>query len=386
MGKRHYTVAFILRVFLALFYWDPHDFEVFLATAEDIFVLHRPLYYEGSPQILFNYFPIAYIPVLSLIWIYFLVGFKSIYLQRLFLKLPMILADLATAYSFRRFAARHSPTKNPSFLEFAILFNPFLLVASAIKGQFDVFVLLLAVHGLDHYLSARYFSSGVLFGLAVMLKVYALFLPFFCLLDLLKRRNPFLTFTLGGTLAVAVNLSIGVFIGFNVMWSHAVLYHLNRRPIGYSIPAFAYEIALMFGRTDLQHAIELLATLMLFLSLIILTICFWRHPDPNLPSFALAGFLLFIFLNKVFWLQYLAMIPGYLAWMDLTGKKRITDKVMTISVVISPFALVFRPDYLISPELKSILGPHWLLLLILIAILVSVLFTLSLRHMDRSSA
>lgn len=140
-------------------------------------------------------YPPFYILVLSL------VGHISNFIQSIFrqspnlllIKLPPILADVATSYLFYKIAAKRFKPTVGVILSILYLFNPVVFVNSTLWGQVDSFFTFLLLLGLLLIDSDRLRLATVIFTIAVLMKPQGIiFLPvigYELIIDFLKTKN-----------------------------------------------------------------------------------------------------------------------------------------------------------------------------------------------------
>jgi len=116
--------------------------------------------------------------------------FNSYYI--LLLKIPSIIADVATAYFIYRIGKRFLNTVTSIFLATFYTFNPAIFIDSTFWGQVDSLFTLLIVISIYLLYEKKYVFSSVMFALSVLMKPQGIiFLPvlFFELVRQRKIRN-----------------------------------------------------------------------------------------------------------------------------------------------------------------------------------------------------
>lgn len=116
--------------------------------------------------------------------------FNSYYI--LLLKIPSIIADVATAYFIYRIGKRFLNTVTSTFLATFYIFNPAIFIDSTFWGQVDSLFTLLIVISIYLLYEKKYVFSSVMFALSVLMKPQGIiFLPvlFFELVRQRKIRN-----------------------------------------------------------------------------------------------------------------------------------------------------------------------------------------------------
>lgn len=126
---------------------------------------------------MFADYPPAYMYVLWLVGKIAVWGQWSNHLSWL-VRIPSILADLATAWMIYRYARKYMSERTALFLAAAYTFNPAVLINAAYWGQVDSFFTLLVVCALLCLHSHRLHGAAVLFALSVLMKPQGIvFLP-----------------------------------------------------------------------------------------------------------------------------------------------------------------------------------------------------------------
>ncbi len=116
--------------------------------------------------------------------------FNSYYI--LLLKIPSIIADVATAYFIYRIGKRFLNTVTSIFLATFYIFNPAIFIDSTFWGQVDSLFTLLIIISIYLLYEKKYVFSSVMFALSVLMKPQGIiFLPvlFFELVRQRKIRN-----------------------------------------------------------------------------------------------------------------------------------------------------------------------------------------------------
>ncbi|MHA2276525.1 MAG: hypothetical protein ACXAC2_12190 [Candidatus Kariarchaeaceae archaeon] len=176
----YYLVGLLVRIIFAGIFNDRRDGAVFFETGEDIILHHTNIYNETSAHVRFNYFPLAYLAILPGLVLYFALPFRNDILQRILQKLPLILLDLFVAYYMRE---KTDIIDKISSYELFILFNPIVIFASSVKGQFDIIPAFLLLLAWNSYKKGQNVRSGVFSAASVLVKQYGfifiIFLTYF---------------------------------------------------------------------------------------------------------------------------------------------------------------------------------------------------------------
>ena len=152
-------------------------------AAKDLFHIYQGDFYLDYPPIyLYVLFVIG-----KLANLFGLTGSEPIYL--LLLKLPSILADLITAYLLYRLAKNKLPGIWPILISGIYVFNPAVIINSAVWGQVDSFLILFFALGFLLLDSEKPVLSGLPFAIAALMKPQGLILLPVVLFELLKRKD-----------------------------------------------------------------------------------------------------------------------------------------------------------------------------------------------------
>ncbi len=365
-SQRLYVLSFVVQSVLAMVFLDHVDGFVFLEVGYNVLVLGTPLYVDTGLHGIFNYFPAAFIPVLAGQYFYYLMGLENLMLARLFLKIPIVLGNLYLARLVSSYCnAKGMEERLILHIETILLFNPLSLYVGVIKGQFDVFVAICLVKCWWTFQDGQMSRAGFWGGLAFMLKVYGAFLPYFVGISLLKDNiRQFFLFVSGVLTSLAIFLVPILFTEFDGLIQHAVLFHLDRHPNGFSIPAYLYYSAdFLFSDSVFEAATLVIvwtSTLILVFCLAYLTFhVLQEDTNDHLLLITLKFFLVFFVLNKVFWLQY-ALSPLTLFFLlDRDWKAEELRQWGHWAIILSPVSVLFRLIHMVPPDVREFVGPFW---------------------------
>jgi hypothetical protein len=183
-------------------------------------------------------------------------------IEGLFLKLPMILADLGTFLVITRFTRK--------LLYGAVfLFNPFIIFLSAVWGMYDSVMMFPLVYGIALLSQSRQRQATICFGLSGLAKLFG-FIPFAMMLidEFAKRRWRLVAFQVG-TLAL---LAGAMFVPFSSLNPQSFLVGLVYRLIGLGGASFpVWNIAVLSGNVFFFGA-NLLVGLVISIVLILFAI------------------------------------------------------------------------------------------------------------------
>lgn len=365
-----YLLALALKIITAIFFIDRIDGAVFTQTSKDILLNHTNIYYEGSLQFKFNYFPLVYLIYLPSMYIYYFYWpIHTLIFERIFLKLPLIIGELYLAYLFK---PKNSSQKTITAMELFILFNPFILYAGSYKSQFDVFPAIMMILSWRKKQENKPVLSGVYSGAAMMLKQYSLIFSFYLWLHYLKKDKKEALFHTIGILTVFIPvLLIGAILNLHGMIYHAILFHLGRNPNGFSITVITYyslTSILKFAGTSTSITNTIGKMILdIFSIILLLTLAYigekvWKlNPEKqtDLLKLIIYGFLAFYLLNKGFLLHYLAAFFPLLAqyWQD--KKQKPSALLISWEIISIPLIYILRIALMIPPDIKTLIGPYW---------------------------
>lgn len=156
-----------------------------------------------------------------------LVGiFRTSQAFTLLIKLPSIIADIATAYLLYRMA------KKELMVDFALLlggvyaFHPAVYLDSAIWGQVDSFFTMIIVIALKLLVEKRINLSAVFFAAAILMKPQGIFFLPLIFFELLKRRNAGDALKVAlSWLATALVITLPFAIGQGPLWIFKLYVH-----------------------------------------------------------------------------------------------------------------------------------------------------------------
>ncbi len=373
----YYFLALVVKLIVAAIFIDRLDGQVFTATAYDLLVDHKNIYYEGSAQSRFNYFPLAFLTILPGMAIYyFLIPFTSPVLERVFLKLPIIFAELWLAYLFR--VANNSTRAKPSsgfslqitYVELFLLFNPIILYAGSYKGQFDVFPAIAIIYAWRYFEQNQDFKAGIATSIAVLIKQHGAILIFLLFIALIKKNQKRAAQFVIGNLVVAIPvLTVGALLNFQGMVNHAILFHLGRLPNGYSITSVLFYFFLFGGKAiGLEQLGKLIAygllnvlALVLVLAELYLGYLLIKKPrtKEEIMRYILYGYGVFFLLNKGFLIHYLVVFV--VLWVEYRRieEKPITSYHVAWAVVAIPLLFAFKVALMTPADIRTFLGPYW---------------------------
>lgn len=359
-----YSISLFIHIVFGMLFRDYVDTYVFLETAEDILIFGTPFYTDTGFHALFNYFPLAFFPILVGPFLYFTLNLNNLMLQRLFLKIPFILGDLVLAWLLYRYSDGNS------HIEQLILFNPLLIYISAIKGQFDVLVAICVVMHWRAITKGAYLKSGFWASIAFLLKIHGAFLPFFVFVFLLPHKPKQALHMAGAALVtlVAVLLPFAI-MDLDGMILHAVLYHASRPPNGFSLTGMLYgALNFLFPGSVIVDALVFVSTGILLWALVYTSIKVFKigqkKADPHqILPFVIRFFILFFLFNKVFWLQY-AIVPLAIYFLqDRDWNEKQLQQALHWSILFIPIAAIFRLIEMVPPDLRNYLGKFWISIL-----------------------
>ncbi len=201
--------GFLLRTIIAVtFPGYPYDIQAFIhwssSAARDLF----GIYFDPNipPRFTLTYPPV-YLYVLGIIGKlikFFLVDSNSILL--FMLKLPAIIADIATGYLLYRLSKKYLSQSWCLFIVWLYVFNPVTIFNSALWGQVDSFLTLFIMIGLILIDAGRLSWAAAFFVLAILTKPQGVFVVPVLLWELFRRKKvrDFLGAALAGLVTFAI--------------------------------------------------------------------------------------------------------------------------------------------------------------------------------------
>jgi Gpi18-like mannosyltransferase len=368
----YYIIAFLIRVLISSIFIDQNDGPVFLQTAEDILQNGTSIYFEGSMQNRFNYFPMAYLYILPGMGLYYLFNFDNLVLARVFLRMPINVADLLLAYFLRYYlrnvAQREFSDSQIRNYELLVLFSPVLIYSGAYKGQFDIFVALLLLGSWIFLKQNRVVLSGILSALSILSKPYAIIVSFYVFVYLVKQDKKFsLVYVAGNILGAIPVLGLGAILNLDGMINHAILFHLHRPPDGFSIIGLILDIVTYIpyfsgvNSVALSRPLSIISTAVLVLLLILTSFLLLRSESTsdNLLKAINAGLLFFFLFNKVFWLQYVCLLFVFIMLYLIEQDKNIPITWIDWSLNTIPLVLILRCAFFVPEDIQQFLGENW---------------------------
>ena len=179
------TVGLLLRIALALSIQGyPGDISLFKNWATSV-ASNFSQFYSGSRS---SDYPPLYIYVLYLIGKIGSIGILNKF-YILLLKLPSIVADIATAYFIYRIAKKHLPLELSMLISAFYIFNPSIFINSTLWGQVDSFFTLIVVISIYLLTEKRLFFSAIMFTMAVLMKPQGIIFFPVLFFELIRQKN-----------------------------------------------------------------------------------------------------------------------------------------------------------------------------------------------------
>lgn len=180
-----FIIGILLRIYSGLLIdGQPFDINIYkrwaAAAANNLFSVY-------SNQSSIDYPPV-YIYVLAVIGKLSSIPIFSKYYY-LLLKLPSILADIASAYLIYRISNKHISKELGLILSAFYIFNPAVLINSTIWGQADSFFTFIVIIAVFLLSEKKLIFSSVFFTIAVLTKPQAIILLPLLLFELIRQRN-----------------------------------------------------------------------------------------------------------------------------------------------------------------------------------------------------
>ena len=216
--KRTWTIllsSLIIQLILAVFFGHAYDIPIFMATGYEVAVGGNP-YAPADLSLVFHNaafsgittagYPPPWPLILGVIYRLTYAAVPSFLLYNAAIKLPLIAANIGLAYLVRRVLRRLGAGEPVLHGAWALLlFNPFLLMATAAWGQIDSIVALLSLCALLVLACDRPEASAALLALAISFKPTAVplvLIPFFYYLQSRRWKS---------IVAYYVMLTLGLF-------------------------------------------------------------------------------------------------------------------------------------------------------------------------------
>jgi len=244
-------LGFILRIGIAPF--TSHSFDI-LGCKRAV----RTYYEQGaltlfstwtSPPTWFfiliaSYAPYACLRVLGLpdVRIYYQ---PVLAVEVLFMKLPLILADLLSAYMIYHMCKKRNLDEGVCRLAAAVyMFNPFSIFISSTWGMFDSLAVSFALLGLYFSMNDRFLAGSLVWGLGV--KWYSLgFIPLLAIMSFFKRKKEKISSRLLTSILIVV-------IGFGVFALLMVAPHALNGDMSYLRQVLDFRLKIGGGGEDLK--------------------------------------------------------------------------------------------------------------------------------------
>jgi Gpi18-like mannosyltransferase len=164
-------------------------------------------------------YPPVYIMVLAVLaWIQkiFQLGPQS---YTLLIKLPNIISDIICCYLIFRLAKRHFHNNGAFALSMLYAFNPAIIINSAVWGQADAIYTLLALLVVVFILDNKLWLSGLILGIALLIKIQTGFIAFAGIFALIERKSvKDWVSTLGASLGIFILLVLPFGIKLPFEW------------------------------------------------------------------------------------------------------------------------------------------------------------------------
>lgn len=176
----------------------------------------------------------------------FRVGFQPVLaVESLFIKLPLILSDVLSAYLIYRICKRCNLDERVSRLATAVyLLNPFGIWISSVWGMFDSLAVLFMLVGLYFLLDGKIFASSLIWGFGV--KWYTLgLIPCLSVVSFFRNRKKRAINRLLTSILILV-------IGFGIFASIMVVPHIVHGDLSYLTQVLDYRFKVGGGGEDLS--------------------------------------------------------------------------------------------------------------------------------------
>jgi len=214
-------------------------------------------------------------------------------MEVLFIKLPLILSDVLSAYLIYKICKKRNLDEGVSRLAAAVfIFNPFCIHMSSVWGMFDSLAVSFALLGLYFFVNNRYTASSLIWGLGV--KWYTLgFIPLLSIISFYKDKRE-------KTKNRLLNSILIVIIGFGVFASLLIIPHILNGDFSYLKQVLDFRLKIGGGGEDRTSVVTFFGPIL------------WRifekasfiHPFPNFffytfgPLYTILLVVLFNYLRK----------------------------------------------------------------------------------------
>ena len=230
------ALSLCIQIPLAIFLGHAYDMKIFMATGYLVASGQNPYIAQNLTQIFNNpafqnMTSIGYPPPWALwLGVAYQATFKlipNLFFYNFVIKLPILAANIGLAFLVAQvLKTLGTEAKTIQRARNFLLFNPFLLLASAAWGQFDSIVALLALFALIKLNSGKWLTSAIWLGLAIAFKPIALPLVLAGWLFLKKNAPGNILRYLGACAATVVAASVIPFILFR--WDPTIIFqHWN---------------------------------------------------------------------------------------------------------------------------------------------------------------
>ncbi|MBN2536203.1 MAG: glycosyltransferase family 39 protein [Spirochaetales bacterium] len=134
-------------------------------------------------------YPPVYVMILAVLaWIQriFQLGAPA---YTLLIKMPNIISDIICCYLIYRLAKRHFHNTGALALSILYAFNPAIIINSAVWGQADAIYTLLALLVVIFILDNKLWLSGLVLGIALLIKIQTAFVAFAGIFALIEKKS-----------------------------------------------------------------------------------------------------------------------------------------------------------------------------------------------------
>ncbi|MBO5599879.1 MAG: DUF2029 domain-containing protein [Candidatus Methanomethylophilus sp.] len=286
-------------------------------------------------------------------------------------KLPLYLVDLVVAYLIYLVVLDYTGDRRKAVLGFALWFlNPLVILAPAVQGMFDNITALLTLAGFMCIRRRLYFCTGLMMGLAILLKLFPVFLlPLMVAYVLVKEGRDIRK----GLLSVIVAAA-----GVMIVAAAVFLPQIMDGTLSY---CFTFLTARAGGDGSQWDAIAGMGTVAAYLIIIVLCILlalvFYRTAGKDLEN----EFLRYMLVNLVIMFlfpptpQYLVLLIPFLTVYAVVSDRGFMRPLVLIAVFASLYILANNFTLLLTLACDSNLiavatvvswsdaaAPYWLLL------------------------
>ena len=270
-----------------------------------------------------------------------------------------------------------------------ILFNPLVIYASSVNGQFDIIPAVFLLLAWNSYKKNEDLKSGFYSGTAILFKQHVAIFIFYLTINLVKVDYKRIKGYFFGNLTIAVPvLVISSILNFQGLVEHAIRFHINRVPTGFSLTTAIYWGTYYLSRSITNEMTAgnaagltlTINTVLLFTILISLAIGLWRaeNDDLNFLKTLILAYLVFFILNKSFFFHYfLSLFVIYIEY-ERHRQKSVSNLRLAWNLSLIPILGLWSAK--IPQDIRRLLGTNFLLIFYVSSLSLHFLILYSLNR------